>query len=92
MCVVELILVYSLLTLCYYTVVPEHCVMSESVFRDTWLKLLPYIITARPMSDLDQEGGQERPPPTTRTASPDRPPGEVVLHNDGGGGKEDLPH
>ena len=26
--------------------------MSESVFRDTWLKLLPFIVTAKPMSDL----------------------------------------
>ena len=26
--------------------------MSESMFRDTWLKLLPYIVTAKPMSDL----------------------------------------
>ena len=51
-CVVEMILVYSLLTLCYYIVVPEHRVMSESVFRDTWLKLLAFIITAKPMSDL----------------------------------------
>ena len=47
-----MILVYSLLTLCYYIVAPEHRVMSESVFRDTWLKLLPYTITAKPMSDL----------------------------------------
>ena len=31
---------------------PEFRVMSESVFRDTWLKLLPFIITAKPMSDL----------------------------------------
>ena len=26
--------------------------MSESVFHDTWLKLLSYILTAKPMSDL----------------------------------------
>ena len=26
--------------------------MSEPVFRDTWLKLLPFIVTAKPMTDL----------------------------------------
>ena len=26
--------------------------MSESVFRDTWSKLLPFIVTAKPMTDL----------------------------------------
>ena len=37
-------------TFCHLS--PEFRVMSESVFRDTWLKLLPYIVTAKPMSDL----------------------------------------
>ena len=31
----------------------DHAVMSMSVFRTTWLKLVPHILTARPMTDLD---------------------------------------
>ncbi|KAK2191544.1 hypothetical protein NP493_52g05007 [Ridgeia piscesae] len=30
----------------------EHRSMSETVFRHTWKKLLPFIVTARPMTDL----------------------------------------
>ena len=30
----------------------NHRAMSETMFRDTWNKLLPFILTARPMTDL----------------------------------------
>ena len=46
MCCIMYTILYGCLT------VSEHHSMSQTVFRQTWKKLLPFIVTARPMTDL----------------------------------------